>query len=94
MENNPGIICPNCESDALYKYGRCGDKQRFICLICNRQFVIHPDRHNIKNSPTCPKCGYVMHCYMREAEYVRFRCSNYPECKSYIKISTDNIDEE
>jgi ssDNA-binding Zn-finger/Zn-ribbon topoisomerase 1 len=63
-------------------------------LLCGRQFVIHPTRRNIKNSPSCPECGGVMHCYMREAEYVRFRCSNYPKCKSYFKIRKENIDEE
>jgi NADPH:quinone reductase-like Zn-dependent oxidoreductase len=59
-----------------------------------RPVIIHPTRRNLKNSPSCPKCGDVMHCYMREAEYVRFRCSNYPECKSYFKIGKENIDDE
>jgi transposase-like protein len=39
------IQCPQCRSDAIYRYGRtAGGKKRFICLICERQFVANPKK--------------------------------------------------
>jgi NADPH:quinone reductase-like Zn-dependent oxidoreductase len=99
-------IIPNGRSVSFYSIGSLRKKhpdwfskdltKLFALLSQNkiRPVIIHPTRRNLKNSPSCPKCGDVMHCYMREAEYVRFRCSNYPECKSYFKIVKENIDDE
>jgi DNA-directed RNA polymerase subunit RPC12/RpoP len=81
------IVCPACGSDALYRYGRAsGGKRRFLCLMCNRQFVIGSNRNELTNRPNCPKCGKKMHCYMREEGLIRFRCSDYPKCRTYIKL--------
>ena len=84
------IQCPECTSEALYKFGRTKwGKQRFQCLICKRQFTLGIQRAEIKDRPSCPKCGSMMHSYMRKGGVSRFRCSNYPECKTYLKFSTE-----
>jgi len=82
------LTCPVCNSDAVYRYGhvRTG-KQRLICLLCGRQFVLGSTRHEPRNRPTCPQCGLKMHLYMHGKNTLRFRCSDYPDCRSYKKIS-------
>jgi hypothetical protein len=33
--------CPNCGSDAYYRYGRTkNNKLRRLCLVCDRQYVV------------------------------------------------------
>jgi transposase-like protein len=85
------INCPICNSDVLYKYGKTLEgKQRYQCLLCGRQFVMESARKNIENRPTCPKCGARMHLYMKVNDSLRFRCASYPECKTYMKINTED----
>lgn len=81
------IRCPRCQSEAFYKYGHTQNgKKRYICLLCNRQFI-HGDSHNqIIERPECALCGNKMHVYMRDAKAIRFRCSGYPQCRGYAKI--------
>jgi ssDNA-binding Zn-finger/Zn-ribbon topoisomerase 1 len=43
----------------------------------------------VKTRPGCPGCGKPMHIYMRSDAYVRFRCSNYPTCKTFHKLTRD-----
>ena len=81
------IRCPECHSDAVNKYGTIsGGKQRFICLVCERQFVANPEKKHFKNRPKCPNCGKPMHSYMKGVDYVRFRCSDFPKCHTYKKV--------
>ena len=78
-------ICPECGSDAVYRYGRIPNgKQRYICILCSRQFIM--STKTSYNNPVCSVCGSKMHCYRKEEKYVRFRCSQYPNCKTYVKI--------
>lgn len=85
-----GIKCPRCESEAIYRFGRDQlGRQRFRCLICDRQFVIFKSRHEIKEHPVCSKCGRKMHLYRRYSGMLRFRCSGYPRCRTYIKIKVE-----
>ena len=80
--------CPACSSEALYRYGHVhGDRQRFKCVVCGRQFLLGSERHELKTRPACPTCGLAMHVYKREPNVLRFRCSDYPDCKGYTKIS-------
>jgi transposase-like protein len=80
------ISCPDCNKDALYKYGKTRNgKQRFLCLMCGRQFSPGTTKTEVKGKPECPKCGKQMHLYKIEGDIVRFRCSNYPECKTFKK---------
>ncbi len=79
------IQCPGCGSEAFNRYGRVRGKQRYCCLVCGRQFVEPCDRLPVKNRPSCPECGAPMHVYGRGDGFVRFRCANYPECKTFIK---------
>jgi len=82
------IQCPVCTSKAIYKYGKIKTgKQRYLCMICGKQFTIGGRRTEIKDKPYCPECGKSMHLYKREGELIRFRCSCYPDCKTYSKIA-------
>ncbi len=80
--------CPACSSEALYRYGHVhSGRQRYKCIVCGRQFLLGSGRNELKNRPVCPSCGLSMHVYKRETNILRFRCSDYPDCKGYTKIS-------
>jgi transposase-like protein len=80
------IRCPHCEADVSYKYGRIHTgKQRYLCLMCGRQFTIGAMRTEWKDKPHCPVCGRIMHVYKRDGHILRFRCSGYPGCRIYTK---------
>jgi ssDNA-binding Zn-finger/Zn-ribbon topoisomerase 1 len=86
-EADKRITCPKCGSDAYYKYGKTkAGKARYLCLSCNRQFVACPMRKVNEKRPPCPGCGKPMHVYMRFANYTRFRCMDYPECRTFLKV--------
>ncbi|MCX8030259.1 MAG: hypothetical protein N3A59_01595 [Thermodesulfovibrionales bacterium] len=81
------VSCPYCNSEAFYKYGKTKtQKQRFRCLICNRQFSLGGNKLQVQGKPCCPICGKAMHLYRIELDIVRFRCSNYPGCKTFRKF--------
>jgi len=89
VAKNVEIKCPSCDSDALYRYGKAWTgKQRYLCLICGRQFTTGNGRTEGMNNPRCPACGKLMHIYRRENSTIRFRCSGYPSCKTFKKIRT------
>lgn len=80
------VKCPRCYSEAVNKYGSVsGGKQRYICLVCDRQFIANPEKKQFKNRPNCPACGKPMHSYMQGPDYIRFRCSDYPRCRTFVK---------
>ncbi len=86
------IRCPDCNSDAIYHYGKSHNgKDRFICQLCDRQFVADTKKLQIEKRPICPKCGKSMHVYMRNDEIIRFRCSDYPQCKTFIKNNVKKL---
>jgi ssDNA-binding Zn-finger/Zn-ribbon topoisomerase 1 len=59
---------------------------RYICLLCNRQFVAGSQRKPVADRPVCPECGKPMHVYMKtDNGMTRFRCSNYPVCRTFVK---------
>jgi len=92
MAKNLEIKCPSCNSDALYRYGRAWTgKQRYLCLICGRQFTTGTSRTEGRNNPRCPACGKLMHVYKRENSVIRFRCSSYPACKTFKKLEIKDI---
>lgn len=83
--------CPKCSSDAIYKFGKTKNvKQRYKCQVCNRQFVAGKSRLEVKKRPDCPACGKPMHIYLRSDSYIRFRCSDYPLCKTFQKFKKDD----
>ncbi len=85
------VKCPECGSEALNKYGRItGGKQRYICLVCNRQFVGDRSRQGMKDRPLCPLCGGAMHSYGAGNGFRRFRCSKYPKCRGYMKVRMED----
>ena len=89
MKKAEGFVvgCPDCGNDALYRYGRIWTgRQRYVCLLCGRQFTLGSTRKEWKNKPTCPCCGKQMYFYHKGKDVIRFRCSNYPDCKQYVKI--------
>jgi hypothetical protein len=80
------IVCRNAARKPTYRYGRSkSGKQRFLCLMCNRQFILNPEHIHCKNKPVCAVCGAIMYLYKRDGECMRFRCSRYPECRTYRK---------
>lgn len=86
--------CPACGSTAFYRYGRAvNGKKRRICLICSRQYVVDRASGGPAARPSCPVCGLPMHRYMRGAQTIRYRCSNYPACKNYLKVNRDEATE-
>jgi transposase-like protein len=82
-----GVICPRCLSDAIYRYGKSvNGRKRYLCQVCRRQFVLKgPGRLDAGQRPSCPVCGKPMHVYMRIGEIIRFRCADYPHCRTFLK---------
>ena len=60
-------------------------KRRFQCLVCRRQFSFDSLRRSVMNNPICPHCDEPMHVYKRESRGIKYRCSNYPHCKTYFR---------
>ena len=86
LEPYPEIRCPRCHSGAVYRYGKTPTgKKRFCCVVCRRQFVFGSPRREIEERPICPACGSRMHVYMREEGAIRFRCADYPMCRTFLK---------
>jgi ssDNA-binding Zn-finger/Zn-ribbon topoisomerase 1 len=87
------ISCPDCKSEALYRYGKVREGyQRFRCILCGRQFIPGRVRKTvINNRPLCPGCGKSMHVYRRQLSGLRFRCSAYPDCRIYLKVNDQEV---
>jgi transposase-like protein len=82
------LSCPRCGAKALNKYGHLkSGKQRYLCLVCNRQFAWPNSIKPIPYRPHCPACGRGMHVYARKGDVIRFRCQDYPNCRTYFKIN-------
>jgi transposase-like protein len=82
------IRCPVCNAVAVYRYGKVKNhKQRYLCMMCGRQFTLDHSRMEYRGKPLCPICGKAMHVYMKENQVIRFRCSSYPDCRTYKKIA-------
>jgi len=83
-----GVSCPRCQSDAIYRYGKTANgRKRYLCQVCRRQFSLkRPERLQDQERPTCPLCGKPMHIYMRKGDSIRFRCSGYPDCRTFLKV--------
>lgn len=54
--------------------------------MCGMQFT-NGHRARVKQRPSCLECGSNMHLYKDEKTTVRFRCSRYPNCKTYTKVT-------
>ncbi|MDJ0781509.1 MAG: topoisomerase DNA-binding C4 zinc finger domain-containing protein [Desulfosarcinaceae bacterium] len=80
--------CPACGSTATYRYGRASNgKRRRLCLLCNRQYIVDRRPMDLTPRPACPKCGQPMHRYRQQGGIVRYRCRNYPACRTYVKVA-------
>ncbi len=87
MAKAPTIKCPRCKAESFNLYGKTQNgKQRYICLACNRQFILNSKNASMGPRPACPICQKKMHVYVREESFIRFRCSDYPACKGFVKI--------
>ena len=85
------VKCPYCNSEAIYSYGKAHTgKKRFLCLQCNKQFTIGIKKLTINEKPVCPICGSSMHIYKREKHFLRFRCANYPSCRTFVKVKINH----
>jgi DNA-directed RNA polymerase subunit RPC12/RpoP len=90
LENGQDIRCPRCDGNVLYRYGTTvRNRRRYLCLACNRQFTLGSTRTEEGDRPVCPSCRNTMHIYKRESNSMRYRCSRYPECDTYVKIKTE-----
>lgn len=84
------LNCPFCNSEAFYKFGKTkNENQRFRCLMCNRQFSQGGKKLEVQGKPICNKCNKHMHLYKIEGDLIRFRCSNYPTCKTFRKFKIE-----
>jgi transposase-like protein len=84
--------CPKCLLDTVYRYGKTkGGMQRYLCLSCGRQFTENSVKHEPHERPLCPACGRAMHVYKKEKGFMRYRCSNYPKCRTYLKMKEREI---
>jgi transposase-like protein len=86
-----GVRCPRCQSDAIYRYGKTvNGRKRYLCQVCRRQFSLKlPGRLEAGQRPACPVCGKPMHVYMRRGDCLRFRCADYPNCRTFFKQDTE-----
>jgi ssDNA-binding Zn-finger/Zn-ribbon topoisomerase 1 len=90
VKGQNGTSCPLCGSQAVYKYGRTNNRQRYICIMCNRQFIPGRQRRRPSTRPDCPACGGTTHLFKRKKDgYVVFRCCRYPECRTYVKAKAE-----
>ncbi len=93
MENP--VQCPECGSEAAYKNGKIpSGKQRYICLICNRQFILDNSWPKLKYRPLCPICGANMHIHSVRGDFRRFRCSKYPSCRGVVTTALEKQENE
>ena len=59
----PAIQCPRCGSEAYNSYGHTKNgKQRYICLVCNRQFVNGGKRQPSFPTTNLPKLWKIHAC--------------------------------
>ena len=80
------IQCPACRSKTVYRDGKARTgNQRYLCLMCGMQFTVS-HRMRVKDRPLCAACGNPMHLYRDEQTILRFRCSRYPGCRTYLKV--------
>jgi ssDNA-binding Zn-finger/Zn-ribbon topoisomerase 1 len=79
--------CPNCGSDAYYRYGKAKNgRERRLCLVCNRQYVFNGSMNDHPDRPKCPVCNEPMYVYQLHATFIRYRCRHYPACKNIVKV--------
>ncbi len=87
MKEFSDLRCPSCGSSAFYGYGRSRTgKKRFLCLMCGMQFTRGLSAPKQDTRPRCPLCNSTMNVYMREERFTRYRCSGYPECRSFHMV--------
>ena len=93
VEGEGKTSCPSCGSQAVYKYGRTKSRQRYICMMCNRQFIPGRQRRGPSTRPDCPVCGGSTHLFKRKKDgYAVFRCCRYPDCRTYVKARIEESD--
>ena len=81
------IACPRCASLALYRFGHVrSGLQRYLCLMCGRQFIPGHERIISLLRPTCRTCGAGMHLFKRMTGHKVFRCARYPACHTYLRV--------
>lgn len=89
------VECPECRSPAVYRYGKSRSRQRYLCVMCGRQFIPGRLRHHPRTRPDCPRCGAKMHLFKRKGEDCSvFRCSRYPDCRTYVRVAGTFLSEK
>lgn len=86
VNNFDGKKCPFCRSAHIKNKGKRGDKQRYICLECSKNWSV--DIANVEKpiakprivKEVCPRCGSAM--IKRSGKFGKFYgCTKYPLCK-------------
>ena len=80
------IACPACSSLALYRFGHVSGLQRYLCLMCGRQFIPGHERILTLPRPTCATCGAGMHLFKKKSDHTVYRCGHYPLCHNYLRL--------
>ena len=88
------LNCPQCGGRAVYRYGKYHDLQKYACIHCGRQFVPGHERILLEPRPFCKQCGKKMHLYKETDQYIQFRCSAYPQCRTFLKITKKRMEEK
>ena len=85
-ERKPGMICPNCGSELVYRQGKYGE---FIaCSGYPKCKYIHQEEKKVpENAKVCPKCGKG-HLIVRKSRFGSFlACNQYPDCDYMEKLN-------
>jgi len=93
-EQRFGSSLSECGAKAVYRYGNIRTGRNIPALLCGRQFVPGHRRHFLQSRPVCDKCGKKSISARRRIRIPRFRCSAYPGCRIYLKITKENVKEE
>jgi len=81
------IVCPRCGSLAFYRFGHLrSGLQRYLCLMCGRQFVPGHERTICLPRPACGAGGAGMHLFKKMTDRKVFRCARYPVCRTYLRV--------
>lgn len=86
-ERKPGMICPNCGSELVYRQGKYGE---FIaCSGYPKCKYIHQEEKKApENAKVCPKCNEG-HLVVKKGRYGNFlACNRYPSCDYMEKLNT------
>ena len=101
MQNIVSFMCPKCNNNhSFYKYGKdINGFQKYLCQVCNHQFVPGKPSRNKSNYPKCPVCGKGSFLHHDHQHYSNYRCGDkrcyhsffVPKAVSFGLSSSSNV---